>query len=498
MCCRWAVQSFPADRVRTVRRLYEHRGDVLPTGEKMYRIYVAALLAVMVGIPAISVLVSSLSQPAAAAALASPIGGRVAIVVCGCLLAAAAAVGTVRGPALMPPFFITILANSDLPRADTLRRAFWISATALTFVLTSGAGLVAAVLHGTGKITATSAAGLTLAGGCFGVLVSTVWLVGQRLGSRRGWVAPVVILGATAVAATAAGPEVFTTWALAPLVLAVALSVRLVPSLLNALSGPLLLDQAQRWKNAETAVSAADVSGALAIFRARPSLGRTWRAVVGEFVPVRFFVRDLIGVARTPVRALTGVAFLAVGAFATALALAPSPVPAWLPASSGTVLGYLAAGVFTDGLRHAADAAVAPPLYGYTVTQLYGLHGLFPLVATVIGTVIGVSGAVVVGAPASSLAPAVLLGVLLVALRASDSAKGPLPPHLLTPVVSPVGDLSGMLVVAWQVDTLLIAAGAGAAVIMAAGSAVTMTLTAVIAILGVLAMTAWRLRAPEN
>lgn len=51
-----------------------------------------------------------------------------------------------------------------------------------------------------------------------------------------------------------------------------------------------------------------------------------------------------------------------------------------------------------------------------------------------------------------------LLGlVLALAARVHAAAKGPLPLALLTPVPTPMGDLSGLNVALWQVSSLLMA-----------------------------------------
>ena len=43
-------------------------------------------------------------------------------------------------------------------------------------------------------------------------------------------------------------------------------------------------------------------------------------------------------------------------------------------------------------------------------------------------------------------------------LRLRDSAKGPLPPELLTPVSTPAGDASGVAILLWQADAVILAA----------------------------------------
>ena len=69
--------------------------------------------------------------------------------------------------------------------------------------------------------------------------------------------------------------------------------------------------------------------------------------------------------------------------------------------------------------------------------------------------------------------PVAVVLLLVVLIRAYDSAKGPLPVLLLTPVPSPFGDLSSLNVSLWQADALLIAVVVGALGV-AAGSPVSL------------------------
>jgi len=64
--------------------------------------------------------------------------------------------------------------------------------------------------------------------------------------------------------------------------------------------------------------------------------------------------------------------------------------------------------------------------------------------------------AVAVGAPISVLPRWMLVSVFIVLVRILDCAKGPMPIGLLLPVVTPVGDVSILNVIAWQADALLI------------------------------------------
>ncbi len=249
------------------------------------------------------------------------------------------------------------------------------------------------------------------------------------------------------------------------LVLLAVVAVAAGRPLLDWLRSARLAEDAARWRAAGTAALSGDVAHALGGLRARPSVGRRWRAVRSGPAAVVFLVRDLVGAARTPVRLAVGIVAL-VGAVVL-LAVATSLPTGWLLAALGAGLAYLALGVLTDGFRHATDAAVAPPLYAYSTLALFTRHGLAPLAVAVAALVAGIGGAAVLGVGVRPLPVCVVLLVVLL-VRAYDSAKGPLPVLLLTPIPSPIGDLSSLNVSLWQADALLIAVIIGALAVAAA------------------------------
>lgn len=499
------------ERLRTVRKVYRRRADGRTTGDIAYAVYAGVLVTAISGVPAIGALAQALAQPVVLHALGAPGTGQAVGLLCGVGLAASAAIGAVRGPALLSPFLLSALAGNDLPRSRTLMRPFRAAAIAVSSTMIAIAVLIGTVLVLTGTATPASVAWFTFAAATFAVLSSVAWLAGQVLGNQRAWILVAVVLAAALTTWAVPSLAVLTPWgwiallwpteaSLAwwpPALLAItALTVAgFVPRALNSLSGPVLLEQAHRWQAAETAAGTADFASALATYRARPRLGRSWRAVTSPWLVTRFFCRDLIGVLRTPGRFFAGTAFLLLGGFVTALAFATTGIPAWLPAAIGAGLSYAALGVFTDGFRHVADTAAAPPLYGYSTVRLYALHAILPALWTITCTILGASFASLAGAPLSSLLSVGLFAIFLTTVRAYDSAKGPLPAVLLTPVSTPGGDLSGLLVLTWQADALLIATiTASATIAAAAGSALTVMTLFIAASLAMLTLTRQRLR----
>lgn len=501
----------PADRVRTTRRRYAERVGPRAPGDTAYLAYLVVLVLAMVVIPLLIGMGRVLSQPEILSALQSPRSDRVVHLVSGVFLAAAAALGLHRGPAHLPPVLVVILAGNDLPRSRTLRRPFVGAALGVIVLVTVAGALVGTVLTLGGEAEVLAAVSLVGASAALGAIGATMWLAGQRAGNRHGWLLPASLLVATLITLplptlaavtpwgwmaqtwppTASGPP----WALLPLVLVALVCLDRAAGLLDRVPGAVLLDQARRWEIVSVAAFTGDLSSALATFRSRPVLGRGWRAVPGVVAPLQYLVRDLVGAARTPVRMLTGLSFLTLGGLLTSLAGAGTPLPPWVLAGLGAATSFAALGTLTDGFRHAGATRWAPTLFGHLTGRLYLLHTAFPVLATVGCTLAGGVVARLIGWGAADLLAALLPGVLVVAVRAFDSVKGPLPLTLLTPVPSPVGDMSGVVVMAWQADALLlsVALGVGWTYAVTAVSAPVATVGAALALGIVVALTRGRL-----
>ncbi|MBT0773400.1 hypothetical protein KIH74_30925 [Kineosporia sp. J2-2] len=467
-------------RLRRLRDVHAGRGGA-DAPDLVYAGYVVVLLVLFIGVPLLLAAVRALSGDEVAGAVFSAAGERGLRIGVGGFLAAAAACGRVYGPVTPEPFFVTLLVGTDLPRALALRRPFLL-ATAVAAVPLATAGLVAGltflangVLSGPGLVRFLAVVAAVI------VLAAWLWLAGQVLPDRWAWVLPGVVLTLTGTGLLVPAADVPTPWGWAAravvghdgtawaaavlLVVTAGAAVVTVPVLLSATSGPRLRADAERRQITRTAAFSGEITVALDVYRARPGLGRTWRAVRGRPAPVRFLVRDLVAGARTPVRFSVGCLTLVVGLGLTAHA------PGLLVAGAGSGLVYLALGVFSDGFRHAAQAGAGPPLYGVGVAELFVVHSLLPLTALLV-TAVAVGGTGVVAA-----------GLLLVAVRAYDSAKGPLPPILLTPVASPAGDLSSLNVLIWQADAALISVFCGAVIAVAQPVHAAVAATVIVALL---------------
>lgn len=459
------------ERLRTIRRLHRFRAEALSARDLAFAVYVVLFLIAVVGTPVVVLLVRAMGHPASLRVLESPGVGQTVGLLAGVGLAAMAALGAMRGPVILSPFLTHLVAASDMARRNTLLRPFLIASSALVVVVTGTAVILSGVLLHAGSASVSASAGFTLASTSYGVLLGVAWLCGQALGPTRAW--RLTGLTLLAVAATWVVPALASVtpwgslgllwptspagvwWPYASSGLSAVVSVGLTPRLLDSLRGPALQDQASRWQAAGVSVRTADFAGALERYRTSPRVGRSWRAVISAPPVVRFAIRDLIGAARTPSRLAVGSTGLALAGWLTHLSFALDE-NSWIPGVMGACLGYASAGVVTDGLRHAAEAAAAPPLYGCSNAALFWLHSIFPTLWTLTCMLLGVVFAWPPQPELGSLTSTAALGVLLVVMRAYDSAKGFIPPLLMDPAPSPAGDLSGLFVLTWQIDAPLL------------------------------------------
>ena len=347
--------------------------------------------------------------------------------------------------------------------------------------------------------------GFVLASAAFGVLVAIAWLAGQAGARRLVWLAGGGVVGLVVVSGVVPSLLTFMPWGWvgamwptahslgapvrgAGLVALVVVACSAVRPLLDSLTATRLSEDAEKWHATGLAAGSGDIAHAIGRLRARPTFGRTWRAVRGLRPPMRFLVADVIGGMRTPVRFAVGI--LALACAGLLIALAPA---SWVLAGAGAGLGYLALGVFSDGFRHAVDAAVAPALLGYPDAALFALHATLPAVVSAAAGGVGLVVAHASGVASSGPAVGLTLG-LIVAVRAYDAAKGTLPAILLTPLAGPFGDLSSVSVSIWEVDALLISATAGAAIAALTHSGAVAASVAVTVALGSLVLVGLRRR----
>lgn len=496
-------------RVRAAIGIWRAR-NVRTGRDGAYAVYLALMVALVTVIPVVRAAWLGVTSPEGIAAISAGTAPETAILVVAALWAGALLLGRDRGPAVRPPFLTHALATSGLPAAEAFRGPVLRAGALVTALTTAAAGLLGAALVSARLADPLDAGLFLVVGALVGVIATVAWLAGQAL-PRTAVPAAVVVCALGAASAVAPALQPFTPWgwvglayplaggsaAVAALTALGALSAALVcaiPPLLNRLRLRELLAQSVRWDSATTHAGGMDFSAAVSVYQRRPRRGRRLRAVRAPGHPaVVFLVRDAIGAVRTPGRLAIGVLVVAAAGALLALAFAPAAAGWALGAAAGTVL-FAGLGPLTDGLRHAASISAGLPLYGIGDEQLLARHLLFPTILTlVVLLTAAVATSLVTGIPPlGPLAGALVLGPLALLARVDAALKGPMPPALLAPVPSPVGDLGAAVRMAWAIDALLLVAlsGAAAALVLvsplpAAGAA---------AVLLVVGVSRWRQR----
>lgn len=416
---------------KAVLDVYRSRGDAASFSDRAYYVYTAFLVILMVGTPLAIGVVEQLMEPAVVDFLTSPYA--VASVCAAGVLAVvgAAALGTVRGPVVMPPFLASVLGGSPIPQRQAFLGPLLGSVALAVVVLLVPSGLVAIALVRAGAISGVAGFYMVAGAGVFALLLSSMWLGGQ----------------------VGAAPHSDSVHALA-----LAGTFR-VPRLLSDLAPPTVLAQSQRWQAVTLSGATGDFAGAAMLYRPKPSAGRYWKTIRALPKPLQFFIMDAVSAFRNPLR-LTAASVGVIGAGVVlgtlmgdifgdggrggSLVLAAA-------ALCGVVL-HMSSGVAGERFGDVAAQAQTPVLYREKPVTRFTLHAMFPLVWGVVLlalgalTTTGVVEAVLIGA---LLVPAVVL------VRIYDAIKPPLPLILFTPMESPAGDMSGMMVLLWQGDAVI-------------------------------------------
>ncbi|QAY62529.1 hypothetical protein ET495_03850 [Xylanimonas allomyrinae] len=163
--------------------------------------------------------------------------------------------------------------------------------------------------------------------------------------------------------------------------------------------------------------------------------------------------RDLVGQARRPVTTLVAVAAGVLGGFSSLA----------FPSSAGRVSGALLLFAATGGLARGLVAFLRQPAPGGLLPgrgrRVLAEHAAVPLAGT--GLALGVAGVVAaaLGAGAPGWGGVVGLGLLVVAARAWVASTPTVPAALYAPIVTPMGDLSQVVVGAYVVRGWLVVAG---------------------------------------
>ncbi|MDQ0643030.1 hypothetical protein [Microbacterium murale] len=449
------------------RAVHRARNAHRTRGDTAYVVYVSVLVAAIAGVPIVRAIVLALATPAAMSTLSEAGTERIVAVLGALIWAGALAGGRARGPVVPPPFVAATLSRSDISPRVAWARDFFGSAVGMVLVL--GAISALAVSGFLAHAAAVGASVSFIIGTVlFAVSTTAIWLAGQVLG-RRGAVilgSALVLLLVAAVAipldppllpasaladlwpstpgATGTALVVLATTAVAALWAFVVLLDRMLPTTVE--------EHAQRWEAMTVLATTGDISGALDRTRARPTVGRRVRIPFSQPLILAVLQRAAIGAARTPLRAVVALIALATAGVGWAWFAELQAGPRWVPAVGAGLLTFAAIGAFSDGFREAADMAGRPAVYGRTAWGMLLLNLPLPLLA---GVMVPTAAAIVAGGGVETAAIVATIGVALVAVRAYDATKGPMPIELMMPVPTPAGDASAIGMWAWQADALL-------------------------------------------
>lgn len=464
-------------RSRAALRVWRSR-DTRTVGDRGYLVYLVVMVTLVVAAPLTRAVWLSVATADGVALLASADAPAATMCVVAALWASALLLGRQRGPALLPPFLTHALATSDLPRSDAFRAPLLRAAALMTALTSLIAGVIGSSLLAHELADPLGVLGFIAAGGMVGVIATVAWLTGQVF-PRAAIPAALGIMMLGAAGDAVPAMWMFAPWgwvalaypgghspaALAALcAMAVAL-VAVVPMLMDRLGHAALAAQAVRWDSATIHAAGMDFSAAAAVYRARPHRGRRVRAVrPAGWLPMTFVLRDAIGTARTPGRLIVGILSLLCAAVLLTLAFTPGAPGLVLGATAGVIL-FAGLGPLTDGLRHAVYVASDFPLYGISDEHLLLNHLLFPLLVMIVGAAVAASASAAVAGIGlfPPLLSSLAVGLLALLARVGNALKGPLPPALLAPVPTPVGDAAAAIRLIWALDAVLAAALAGIA-----------------------------------
>ncbi|RMI05130.1 hypothetical protein [Cellulomonas triticagri] len=194
--------------------------------------------------------------------------------------------------------------------------------------------------------------------------------------------------------------------------------------------------------------------------------------------PRSLVVQGAVRAVRTPHRAAAGLVAVVAGSCLVMTGILVQPRGAGAVAwACGAVAAYLAAGWLSSTWWSLRDEIATAPILGPRGGGTVGRAVVWPGVALTAGAVLGAGLAVVVAWPvpvadlAGGGALTLVTVVLVLAARVMSATRTDLPVELLLPAMSPLGDLSGVRVVAWQLDGVL-AVGAGTVLMTLAPSSV--------------------------
>ncbi|WP_369213382.1 hypothetical protein [Streptomyces flavofungini] len=459
-----AVEAPPRERVQAVRRRYARRGDRATVRDWAYTAYLTVILGFVYVVPVVYLVRTSrplLSLPSPETAV--PVA---------CLTAAAAVwgaqlTGRFWGPLVLKPFLLHVFMTTDLSPThylDTIARRRLAYAGAGTLLgLCTAAFLATDVFDHPGS--ALFAQGLAVAAGT-GALAPVAWLWGQVRTVREN----ALLAGAVAAAGAVLAPLGRSAllgggglWlVVAVLVAAAAVLGRTAFRSVRTVDLARLARESARAAEAQTFAWTGTLHHALDLYRPEPhGLTSALRRPDGRLRG--HLAQGAVRALRTRGRALAATAFLPAGGVLLTLGVAePDARTATLSWLAGAVCVYWGSGWTGETWRGLRDELTFAPLYGEWWGGVFARTLAWPVVAVTVmaGAACGVTLLARWPVPDGRAADAALLAagtvVLVLGARFLREMKMNLPIELLLPVITPLGDLSGLRVFVWQFDGLVV------------------------------------------
>lgn len=476
--------------------------------DRAYGAYTVSLTIVTAALPVAHMTWVAMTGTRGLSALTSDLAPSVASLTALTLWILALLLGRYRGPAVLAPFLVYALALSWLPRRAVLCRPLLRAGATIAAVAAGSATYLGASLIRFGETQWIEATAFVAAAACAGIIATVLWLVGQvtprvasllALGMAAAGAASLLLPGGAALLPWAWVGLSYPTSALAApaliglLVLALG-AAAFAPALSDRLSGMQLSAQAANWERATAFSYSFELDAALNVYESRPQHGRSLRAIRPRMpLVVNVCIRDIVGQIRTPLRFVASALTVSVSGALIAFSFAPESPTALMTAAAGLLL-YMASGTLTRGLRYAAQVASDYPLFGVTDATLMLVHTPFPVAIMLLLSI----GSTVIAALTSELscgiaiAATCALGALILLARLCNALRGPLPPVLLSPAPTPIGDLSVVASLIWALSGPMVAAAGGLCAATLPSTPLPTVLIGVAATVGTLA--AWKRR----
>ncbi len=430
-------------------------------GDLTYTIYLVVLTTLMYG-PMLAQALRAGGQTMPDAA--RPSVATVALVVGG-LAVLALAFGRKVGPLRTTAAEVEHFLRGQVPPHLVLRRRALGAAVAIGLAL---AAVTAGLGYGADLGVARTAQ-LTALAGAGGFLVGGLWVRVQAAGTRgrpRAGAGAGVPAPTSPAAVVAAGPRA-SAGRLGELVF--------LRRALDRLDPDGLLATLERWRSAGRSFMAGDARGAALRVGDAPAALRHRRLRTSTRLPLLILARDWLGAQRARARFVRSL----VGAVGATAVLVLGAGPGSIGAAAAALVLFAATASWVEGLAAHADHAASGLVPG-APGRLFTLHLIFP--ALVAASVLAAGGALawvltalgvlardaaVLGDPAAldavpvgeRLAYAVAVVFLAVTVRAWVTSQSVMPPSVLTPVVTPVGDLSPVVMGSWYVRGWLVVLG---------------------------------------